>query len=59
LRKTLPLPPFLPNRHPMLFTDYVLFFEILLFTLLFAGCRSLFRKEGLNHILLLGGNVLY
>jgi hypothetical protein len=53
------LPPFLPNRHPMLFTDYVLFFEILLFTLLFAGCRSLFRKEGLNHILLLGGNVLY
>lgn len=42
----------------MMFTDYVLFFEILLFTLLFAGCRSLFRKEGLNHILLLGGNVL-
>jgi alginate O-acetyltransferase complex protein AlgI len=42
----------------MLFTDYALFFEILLFTLLFAGCRSLFRKEWLNHILLIGGNIL-
>ena len=42
----------------MLFTDYQLFFEILLFTLLFAGCRCLFRKEWLNHLLLLGGNIL-
>ena len=42
----------------MLFTDYPLFFEILLFTLLFAGCRCLFRKEWLNHLLLLGGNIL-
>lgn len=42
----------------MLFADYALFFEILLFTLLFAACRSLFRNEWLNHILLLGGNVL-
>jgi alginate O-acetyltransferase complex protein AlgI len=42
----------------MLFTDYPLFFEILLFTLLFAGCRCLFRKEWLNYLLLLGGNIL-
>jgi alginate O-acetyltransferase complex protein AlgI len=42
----------------MLFTDYQLFFEVLLFTLLFAGCRWLFRKPWLDHILLLGGNIL-
>ena len=53
-----PLPPFFPGLYPMLFTDYPLFFEILLFTLLFAGCRCLFRKEWLNHLLLLGGNIL-
>lgn len=42
----------------MLFTDYALFFDALLFTLLFAGCRYLFRKEWLNHFLLIGGNIL-
>ena len=42
----------------MLFADYQLFFAVLLFTLLFAGCRWLFRKPWLDHLLLLGGNIL-
>ena len=42
----------------MLFTDYQLFFDVLLCTLLLAGCRGLFRKPWLDHILLLGANIL-
>ena len=42
----------------MLFADYALFFEIVLFTLFFAGCRRLFRQPWLNQILLLVGNAL-
>jgi len=42
----------------MLLSDYQLFFEILLFVSLFVACKWLFKKEWLNHILLLAGNIL-
>lgn len=42
----------------MLFTNYQIFVEILLFVSLFVAGKWLFKKEWLNHILLLLGNVL-
>ena len=42
----------------MLFSSYTLFFSILIFVLLFAGCKWVFQKGWLNNILLVGGNIL-
>lgn len=42
----------------MLFGDYTLFFDILLFVLIFSACKFIFRKSLLNNILILLGNAL-
>ena len=42
----------------MLFSNCQLFIEILLFVFLFVVCKWLFKKEWLNHILILAGNIL-
>lgn len=42
----------------MLFTNYILFFTILLFVLLFVGAKWVFRKVWVNNVLLVCGNIL-
>lgn len=42
----------------MLFSNYALFFEILLFVLLFLLCRWTLKKNWLDNLLLVGGNIL-
>ena len=42
----------------MLFGDYTLFFDILLFVLLFVACKWIFKRGWLNNILILLGNAL-
>ena len=42
----------------MLFTSYELFFEILLFILLFVIVKWGLKKSWLNNLLLIGGNIL-
>lgn len=42
----------------MLFSNYTLFFSILIFVLLFVFCRWTFKKAWLNNVLLVGGNIL-
>ena len=42
----------------MLFSSYALFFEILIFVLLFVLCKWTFKKSWLNNLLLVGGNIL-
>lgn len=42
----------------MLFSNYQLFIEILLFVILFVSCKWIFKKQWLDHILILAGNIL-
>lgn len=42
----------------MLFTSYELFFEILIFVLLFVAVKWGLKKSWLNNLLLVGGNIL-
>lgn len=42
----------------MLFSNYALFFEILLFVFLFLLCRWTLKKNWLDNLLLVGGNIL-
>ena len=42
----------------MLFTSYELFFEILLFILLFVIVKWGLKKSWLNNLLLIGGNIV-
>lgn len=42
----------------MLFSNYQLFIEILLFVILFVSCKWIFKRQWLDHILILVGNIL-